>query len=72
MSVNNQEFVWLGVYGHPDDETSASAGTMVKLTHKGHSVYVVTATGGELGTLGTGDLKMKSVDLAEVRESELL
>ena len=71
MSVNNQEFVWLGVYGHPDDETSASAGTMVKLTHKGHSVYVVTATGGELGTLGTGDMKIKREDLAEVRESEL-
>ena len=47
MSVNNQEFVWLGVYGHPDDETSASAGTMVKLSPKGHSVYGVTATGGE-------------------------
>ena len=69
--IDKQEFVWLGVYGHPDDETSASAGTMVKLANKGHQVYVVTATGGELGTLGTDGTKIRREDLAKVRESEL-
>jgi len=69
--IDKRKFVWLGVYGHPDDETSASAGTMVKLANKGHQVYVVTATGGELGTLGTGETKIRREDLAKVRESEL-
>ncbi len=69
--IDKQKFVWLGVYGHPDDETSASAGTMVKLANKGHQVYVVTATGGELGTLGTSETKIRREDLANVRESEL-
>ena len=69
--IEEQNFIWLGVYGHPDDETSASAGTMVKLANKGHQVYVVTATGGELGTLGTDGTKIRREDLAKVRESEL-
>jgi LmbE family N-acetylglucosaminyl deacetylase len=70
-STNKENIVWLGVYGHPDDETSASAGTMVKLSGEGHQVYVITATGGELGTLGTGGTKIRREDLASVRESEL-
>ena len=41
--TDKQKFVWLGVYGHPDDETSASAGTMVKLANKGHQVYVAVS-----------------------------
>ena len=57
--INKDSIVWLGVYGHPDDETSASAGTMVKLSDEGHQVYVITATGGELGTLGTGGIKIR-------------
>ena len=69
--TNKDSIVWLGVYGHPDDETSASAGTMVKLSDEGHQVYVITATGGELGTLGTGGIKIRREDLASVRESEL-
>ena len=69
--IKEQKFIWLGVYGHPDDETSASAGTMVKLANRGHQVYVVTATGGELGTLGTGGTKIRRKDLANVREAEL-
>ena len=57
-SFNKESMVWLGVYGHPDDETSASAGTMVKLSDEGHQVFVITATGGELGTLGTDGTKI--------------
>ncbi len=70
-STNKKSIVWLGVYGHPDDETSASAGTMVKLSDEGHQVFVITATGGELGTLGTDGTKIRREDLASVRESEL-
>ena len=65
------KFVWLGVFGHPDDETSASAGTMVKWIKKGGEVHVVTATGGEEGTLGTGQIVIERNDLARVRELEL-
>ena len=64
-------FRWLGLFAHPDDETSASAGTMVKWIKNGNLAYVVTATGGELGTLGTGGLVIERSELARVRESEL-
>jgi len=68
---NGNAFTWLGLFAHPDDETSASAGTMVKWVRDGNHAYVVTATGGELGTLGTGGLVVERSDLAHVRESEL-
>ena len=49
---------FLFVFAHPDDETSSSGGTITKLSNEGHSFYVCTATRGELGTLGTGTLKI--------------
>ncbi len=77
MNTNNAKqhhsipYIWLGVFAHPDDETSASAGTMVKWIAENNEAYVITATGGELGTLGTGDLVIQRENLASVRESEL-
>ena len=68
---NNKSFTWLGVFGHPDDETSASAGTMVKWIEAGNEVYIVTATGGEEGTLGTGGQVIERNKLGSVREAEL-
>lgn len=68
---SNGPFVWLGIFAHPDDETSASAGTMVKWVSENNQAYVVTATGGELGTLGTGGLVIQRENLAEIRETEL-
>ena len=62
---------WLGVFAHPDDETSASAGTMIKWINNGHQAYVITATGGELGSLGTNGLKIARNDLPKVRIAEL-
>lgn len=70
-SQNNESFTWLGVFGHPDDETSASAGTMVKWIEAGNEVYIVTATGGEEGTLGTGGQIIEREKLGSVREAEL-
>ena len=61
----------LGVFAHPDDETSGCAGTLTRYAREGVEVYVVTATRGELGGLGTGDLSIKRKDLPAVRESEL-
>ena len=65
------KYVWLGIFSHPDDETSASGGTMPQLIKDGHVVQVVTATRGELGTLGTGDTKISRNELPYVREAEL-
>ena len=68
---NNKPFTWLGVFGHPDDETSASAGTMVKWIEAGNEVYIATATNGEEGTLGTGGQVIERENLGSVREAEL-
>ena len=71
MKNNDHEFVWLGIFAHPDDETSASAGTMVRWIEEGGKVYIVTATGGEEGSLGTGGEVIQRKDLPKIRESEL-
>ncbi len=44
----------LALFAHPDDETSAAAGTFTRYAREGVEVYVATATRGELGTLGGG------------------
>jgi LmbE family N-acetylglucosaminyl deacetylase len=61
----------LAVFAHPDDETSAAAGTLIHYAREGVDVYVVTATRGEHGDLGTGDLTIARQDLPAVREAEL-
>ena len=60
----------LGVFAHPDDETSAAAGTIATYARKGVDVYVATATRGEQGTLGTNGLSIAREDLPAVREAE--
>ena len=61
----------LGVFAHPDDETSSSAGTFARYTREGVDVYVATATRGERGTLGTGGAVIDRRELPAVREAEL-
>jgi len=61
----------LAVFAHPDDETSTAAGTFIQYAREGVEIHVVTATRGELGDLGTGDLKIERRDLPVVREAEL-
>lgn len=61
----------LGVFAHPDDETSSCASTFSRYVGLGATVHVITATGGELGTLGTGDLAIERADLPLIREQEL-
>ncbi len=61
----------LAVFAHPDDETSASGGTLALYARKGVDVHVVTATRGELGTLGTGGMVIERHELGAVREREL-
>jgi N-acetylglucosamine malate deacetylase 2 len=61
----------LAVFAHPDDETSATAGTLMHYGRHGVDIHVVTATRGERGDLGTGDLIIARRDLPAVREAEL-
>ena len=61
----------LAVFAHPDDETSAAAGTLIHYAREGVDIHVVTATRGERGDLGTGDLTIARRDLPAVREAEL-
>src|SRR5437016_4861489 len=61
----------LAVFAHPDDETSAAAGTFIQYAREGVDIHVVTATRGERGDLGTGDLTIERRDLPAVREAEL-
>ena len=61
----------LAVFAHPDDETSAAAGTLIHYARAGVDMYVVTATRGERGDLGTGDVPIARRDLPAVREAEL-
>ena len=63
--------VILGVFAHPDDETSGCGGTFTRYAREGVEVFNVTATRGELGTLGTGGLRIDREELPHVREREL-
>jgi len=60
----------LAVYAHPDDETSSMAGSMSFHAERGVDIRVVTATRGELGTLGTGGLVIEREGLGAAREAE--
>ena len=57
-------------FAHPDDETSSCGGTISKYSKLGSQVYVCTATNGNKGDLGTGDLKLTRGELGRYRENE--
>ena len=59
-------------FAHPDDETSSCGGTISKYSKLGSQVYVCTATNGNKGDLGTGDLKLTRQELGPYREKEEL
>src|SRR5215510_5953867 len=61
----------LGIFAHPDDETSCAGGTFSRYAQAGVEVYVATATRGERGTLGTHGQVVTREDLPRVRAREL-
>lgn len=61
----------LAVFAHPDDETTAAGALMALAVEHGIDVHVITATRGELGTLGTGGMSLERHELPAVREDEL-
>ena len=61
----------LGVFAHPDDETAGAGGTFSRYAAEGAAVRIVTATRGELGSLGPEDRVIAREELPIVRETEL-
>lgn len=60
------------VFAHPDDETLATGGTLIKYAAEGIKTYLVTATRGERGWTGDRSQYPGLKELGEIRESELL
>ena len=61
----------MGVFAHPDDETTGAGGTFAHYAGQGVEVHVVVATRGEEGSLGTGGYAVTREELPAVREAEL-
>ena len=61
----------LAVFAHPDDETTAAGAALTSSVQQCVEVHVITATRGELGTLGTSGLSISRESLPHVREAEL-
>jgi len=57
-------------HAHPDDESIATAGVMLRAAEAGHRVVLVTATDGSLGESAPGSVPEGST-LAEVRAEEV-
>ncbi|MGO1509581.1 MAG: mycothiol conjugate amidase Mca [Actinomycetaceae bacterium] len=64
----------MAVHAHPDDESSKGAAMMARYSAEGHRVRVVTATGGERGSVLNPKLQgVESVEanLAQLRTDEM-
>ncbi|MDQ6772845.1 MAG: PIG-L family deacetylase [Actinomycetota bacterium] len=59
------------VHAHPDDESIATGGVMLKARAEGHRVVLVTATRGEVGEIHNMDEASIRPRLAEVRTEEM-
>jgi LmbE family N-acetylglucosaminyl deacetylase len=59
------------VHAHPDDESVATGGVMLRAHRDGHRVVLVTATRGEEGEIHNMDEAATRPRLAEVRTEEL-
>ena len=59
------------VLAHPAAETSMAGRTMCRVMDEGGDVLLLTATRGELGTLGTGGMRLTRDELPARREAAL-
>ena len=57
-------------YAHPDDETFGSGGTIARYADQGAEVFLICATGGELGTVAP-ELMEGYSSVADLRAEEL-
>jgi len=63
----------MAVHAHPDDESSKGAATLARYADEGHSVLVVTLTGGERGEILNPAMDLPDVHghIAEIRRDEM-
>ncbi|MDA3663181.1 mycothiol conjugate amidase Mca [Mycobacterium xenopi] len=63
----------MAVHAHPDDESSKGAATLARYADEGHSVLVVTLTGGERGEILNPAMDLPEVHgrIAEIRRDEM-
>jgi LmbE family N-acetylglucosaminyl deacetylase len=59
------------VHAHPDDESVATGGVMLRAHQQGHRVILVTATRGEMGEIHNMDEAEARPRLGEIRTEEL-
>lgn len=67
----NKRFKLLTVVAHPDDESLGFSGTLAKYAAEGVETYLVTATRGERGRLGSLGKGGDPAEVGRVREAEL-
>ena len=63
----------MAVHAHPDDESSKGAATMARYVDEGADVLVVTATGGERGSILNPAMDKPDVleRMPEIRKAEM-
>jgi mycothiol S-conjugate amidase len=71
--VTQEQLRLMAVHAHPDDESSKGAATMAKYVDEGVDVLVVTATGGERGSILNPAMDRPEIvgRMAEVRKAEM-
>jgi mycothiol S-conjugate amidase len=71
--VTQEQLRLMAVHAHPDDESSKGAATMARYVDEGVDVLVVTATGGERGSILNPAMDRPEVleHLPEIRKAEM-
>jgi mycothiol S-conjugate amidase len=71
--VTQEQLRLMAVHAHPDDESSKGAATMARYVDEGADVLVVTATGGERGSILNPAMDRPEIvgRMAEVRKAEM-
>jgi mycothiol S-conjugate amidase len=71
--VTQEQLRLMAVHAHPDDESSKGAATMARYVDEGADVLVVTATGGERGSILNPAMDRPEVlaNLPEIRKAEM-
>ncbi|MBL8028289.1 MAG: bacillithiol biosynthesis deacetylase BshB1 [Fibrobacteres bacterium] len=63
--LKQAEILFIGA--HPDDVELGCGGTIIKAVEKGHNVAIVDMTAGEMGTRGSGEIRLKeSAEAAKI------
>ena len=70
--MTSAELRLMCVFAHPDDESLATGGVLIRYATEGIGTYLVTATRGERGRFGDGSERPGPEIVGRTREAELL